>query len=125
MKQVIHSDGAPRAIGPYSQAIGSGHFVFLSGQIGIDPADGKITAPDAAGQTRQAMDNLSAVLQAAGLSVANVVKTTIYLASMDDFQVVNEVYAGYFDGDAPARATVEVSGLPLGARVEVDAIARR
>ena len=124
-RKQLHTDGAPQALGPYSQAIDCGDLVFCSGQVAIDPGTGAIVASDAAGQTRQVLKNLEAVLAAANLTLDDVVKTTIYLASMDDFQAVNEVYAGFFADDPPARATVEVSRLPIGARVEIDAIACR
>lgn len=124
-KKVVRTDEAPKAVGPYSQAVAAGDYVFCSGQVGIDPHAGAIVATDVAGQMHQVMKNLDAVLRAARVTLDNVVKTTIYLSSMDDFQTVNEVYAGYFTDTPPARATVEVSRLPLGALVEVDAIARR
>jgi 2-iminobutanoate/2-iminopropanoate deaminase len=124
-KKVVRTDEAPKAVGPYSQAVAAGDYVFCSGQVAIDPQSGTIDATDVAGQMHQAMKNLDAVLRAARVTLDNVVKTTIYLSSMDDFQTVNEVYAGYFTDAPPARVTVEVSRLPLGALVEVDAIARR
>jgi 2-iminobutanoate/2-iminopropanoate deaminase len=124
-KKIIHTEHAPRALGPYSQAVAAGEWVFCSGQVAIDPARGVITATDVAGQTHQVMKNLKAVLSEAGSALPNVVKTTIYLSSMDDFQAVNAVYSEYFANDPPARATVEVGRLPLGALVEIDAIARR
>jgi 2-iminobutanoate/2-iminopropanoate deaminase len=124
-KRSVHTDSAPKALGPYSQAVTAGDWVFCSGQVGIDPSAGRITATDVVGQARQVMKNLEAVLMAAGSSFAHVVKTTIYLASMDDFQAVNAVYGEYFPSDPPARATVEVGRLPVGALVEIDAIARR
>jgi len=124
-KKVVRTDEAPKAVGPYSQAVAAGDYVFCSGQVGIDPHAGSIVATDVAGQMHQVMKNLDAVLRAARVTLDNVVKTTIYLSSMDDFQTVNEIYAGYFGDAPPARATVEVSRLPLGALVEVDAIARR
>ena len=126
MKQAISSPDAPKAIGPYSQAIRSGQLLFLSGQIPLDPVSGQLVEGDIAAQTRRVMDNLGAVLAAAGLSLANVVRTTIFLADMNDFGKVNEVYGTYFPGTAgpaPARATVQVAQLPRGARVEIDAIA--
>jgi len=123
-RERIQTERAPKALGPYSQAIRSGDLVFCSGQVGIDPATGALVPGDAAAQARQVMRNLSAVLDAAGLSLASVVKTTIFLASMDDFAAVNAVYGECFDADPPARATVEVARLPLGALVEVEAVAR-
>jgi len=125
MKKAIHTDRAPEALGPYSQAIFSGDTLFLSAQVAIDPAQGKIVADDAGGQTRQVMTNLEAVLTASDMAFGNVVKTTIYLSSLDDFQTVNGIYGDYFDTDPPARATVQVAALPLGALVAIEAIARR
>jgi 2-iminobutanoate/2-iminopropanoate deaminase len=125
MKKAIHTDRAPAALGPYSQAILTGDTLFLSGQVGIDPAEGKITAESVDGQARQVMRNLEAVLKEADMSFANVVKTTIFLASMDDFQTVNGIYGECFDSDPPARATIQVAALPLGALVEIEAVARR
>ena len=123
MKQVVTSAGAPKAIGPYSQAVRVGQFLFLSGQVALDPATGQMVEGDVATQTRRVMMNLSAVLEAAGLSLADVARTTIYLADMNDFAKVNEVYGSYFSEPFPARATVQVARLPRDARVEVDAIA--
>ena len=123
MKQAVSSPDAPKAIGPYSQAIRSGQLLFLSGQVALDPATGQIVDGDVAAQTRRVMENLGAVLEAAGLSFADVVRTTIYLADMNDFAAVNEAYGGYFTAPAPARATVQVARLPRDARVEIDAVA--
>ena len=123
MRQAVSSDQAPAAIGPYSQAIQSGGFLFLSGQIPLDPATGQLVGGDVAAQTRQVLDNLRAVLAAAGGSLDHVVRTTVYLADLGDFAAMNEVYAGYFTSPAPARATVQVARLPRDARVEIDAIA--
>ena len=125
MKSPLHSVHAPKPIGPYSQAIRAGDFVFLSGQIGIDPTVGKITADDAVGQTTQALKNIRAILTAAGLTPEHVVKTTIFLSDMDDFSAVNEAYGEFFHDDPPARSTVEVSRLPMDAKVEIEAIAMR
>jgi 2-iminobutanoate/2-iminopropanoate deaminase len=127
MKRVaVATDGAPRAIGPYSQAIASGDLIFCSGQIPLDPRTGEMVGPgDVRAQTKRVMENLAAVLEAAGSSLADVVKTTIYLTDLGDFANVNEVYAGFFHTDPPARATVQVAGLPRGSLVEIDAIARR
>ena len=119
----IATKDAPAAIGPYSQAIKTGSMVFLSGQIPLDPKTGQIVEGDVKVQTERVLANLDAVLKAAGCKFEDVVKTTIYLASMGDFQVVNEAYAKVFTGTPPARATVEVSGLPRGAKIEIDAIA--
>ena len=120
----VSTDKAPAAIGPYSQAIACGDLIFCSGQVALDPSSGELLDGSVADQTRRAMDNLGAVLAAAGTAFSRVVKTTIYLADMNDFAEVNDVYAEYFEGDPPARATVGVSALPKGARVEIDCIAR-
>ena len=124
-RRTIHTSEAPAALGPYSQAILSGDTLYSCGQVALDPATGEMVGESAADQARQVMQNLSAVLAAADMAFSNVVKTTIYLASMDDFASVNEVYGAHFDDDPPARSTVEVSKLPLGARVEIDVIAAR
>lgn len=123
MKEVISTDKAPGAIGPYSQAIKAGGMVFCSGQIPLDPATGEFVSDNVAEQAEQVLENLSAVLAAAGCSFENVVKTTIFLADMADFTTVNEVYSRYFSDNKPARATVQAAGLPRGAKVEIDCIA--
>ena len=123
IRQAISSVGAPKAIGPYSQAIRAGQLLFLSGQVPLDPATGQLVGGDIAAQTRRVMDNLGAVLNAAGLSFADIVRTTIFLADINDFAAVNDVYGGYFSAPAPARATVQVARLPKDARVEIDAVA--
>jgi 2-iminobutanoate/2-iminopropanoate deaminase len=123
-RTAVHSDDAPKAIGPYSQAIRAGNLVFCSGQIPLDPKTGEmIGSGDVRAQARRVMENLKAVLTAAGTSLGHVVKTTIYLADLGDFGAVNDVYGGYFPSTPPARATVQVAGLPRGAMVEIDAIA--
>ncbi len=122
-REAVSSANAPRAIGPYSPAIRAGQLLFLSGQIPIDPSTGNMIDGDVAAQATRVMDNLGALLQAAGLSFASVVRTTIYLADMNDFGKVNEVYGGYFSAPYPARATVQVARLPKDARVEIDLIA--
>lgn len=122
-KTAIHTPDAPAAIGPYSQAVRAGNLLFLSGQIPLDPTTGKMIEGGIEAQTRQVMLNLQAVLQAAGVSTDAVVKTTIYLTDMGDFQAVNEIYSQYFNAPFPARATVQVTDLPRGAQVEIDAIA--
>ncbi len=123
VRERISASKAPNAIGPYSQAIrASGNFVFLSGQVGIPPG-GDFQKGDVRGQVAQVMTNLSAVLEAAGLTFANVVKTTIFLSTMDHFGAVNEVYGSYFESDPPARSTVAVAGLPRGVDVEIEMIA--
>lgn len=123
MRAVITSPAAPAAIGPYSQAIKCGSMVFLSGQLGLDPATGELAGPDAAAQAKQALANLRAVLEAAGSSVAKVVKTTIFLTDMNDFGAVNSVYAEVFNADPPARSCFAVAALPKGGKVEIEAIA--
>ena len=123
MPNSIHSEDAPAAIGPYSQAIRAGDLLFCSGQLGLDPRTGKLVSDDVAEQARRVMQNLQAVLAAADATLAQVAKTTIYLVDLADFGRVNEVYGSFFEADAPARATVQVSALPLGARVEVEAVA--
>lgn len=123
MKQIIKTERAPQAIGPYSQAVRAGALVFASGQIPLDPQTGEFVEGGVAEQTEQVLRNLSAVLEAAGTSLDRVVKTTVFLADMNDFAAMNEVYGRYFSQDAPARATVEAARLPRDARVEIEAIA--
>ena len=123
MKQIVQTERAPKAIGPYSQAVVAGGFVFASGQIPIDPQTGEFVAGGTAEQTEQVLRNLSEVLKAAGSSLAQVVKTTVYLADMNDFAAMNEVYGHYFQTEPPARATVQAARLPRDARVEIDVIA--
>jgi 2-iminobutanoate/2-iminopropanoate deaminase len=125
MKQPISTPSAPAAIGPYSQAIRVGGSVFLSGQIPLDPATGQLVAGDIAAQTKRVMENLQAVLAAAGCSFADVTRTTVYLVDLANFAAVNEAYGKYFEAPYPARATVQVAALPRGAQVEIDAIAVR
>ena len=125
MKQVIHTDRVPKAVGPYSQAILSGDFVFASGQLGIDPAVGKITGETAAQQAEQALRNVQAVLEAAGAKMSDVVKTTVLLTDIGDFAEVNAVYAGFFPQDPPARSCFAVAALPLGGKVEIEVICRK
>jgi len=122
-KKAIQTAGAPKAIGPYSQAVRCGRLVFCSGQLGLVPDSGTMVAGGVRAQAQQAMDNLRAVLAAADASWADVVKTTIYLTNLNDFDVVNAVYAEYVQGVAPARATVQVAALPKGAAVEIEAVA--
>lgn len=123
MKVVIETSAAPAAIGPYSQAIKANGFLFISGQIPINPETGQMTAVEAVAQTKQVMQNLSAILNAEGLSFNEVVKTTIFLTDLADFARVNETYAAYFESAPPARSTVQVAALPKGAKVEIEAIA--
>ena len=123
MKQTIATSEAPQAIGPYAQGVRAGQWVFLSGQIGLDPASGELVAGGVGAETERVLANLRAVLAAAGLGVEHVVRTTIYLVDLGDFARVNEVYGRVFSAPFPARATVGVAALPRGARVEIDAIA--
>lgn len=122
-KEIISTDQAPAAIGPYSQAVKIGEMVFVSGQIPIDPLSGNLIEGDIKAQTRQVLKNVSAVLSAAGTSIDSVVKTTVFITNMDDFALMNEVYAEFFTSMPPARACVEVSRLPKDVLVEVEAIA--
>ena len=124
MPQAVSTQAAPAAIGPYSQAVRAGDFLFVSGQIPLDPATGALVDADVRAQTRRVLENLSAIVAAAGVSLDRVVKTTVYLLDMNDFQAMNEVYAAFFSAPAPARATVQVARLPRDARIEVDAIAQ-
>ncbi|GAA7422133.1 RidA family protein [Helicobacter pylori] len=123
MKEVIHSTLAPKAIGPYSQAIATNDLVFVSGQLGIDASSGEFKGADIHSQTTQSMENIKAILKEAGLGMDSVVKTTILLKSLDDFSVVNEIYGSYFKESYPARATFQVAKLPKDALVEIEAIA--
>ncbi len=123
MKEVIHSTLAPKAIGPYSQAIVTNDLVFVSGQLGIDASTGEFKGTDIHSQTTQSMENIKAILKEAGLGMDSVVKTTILLKSLDDFAVVNEIYGSYFKEPYPARATFQVAKLPKDALVEIEAIA--
>jgi 2-iminobutanoate/2-iminopropanoate deaminase len=123
MKEIVSTENAPGAIGPYSQAIKANGMVFCSGQIPIDPATGEFVSADVTEQTEQVLKNLSEVLKAAGSSLDAVVKTTVFLADMNDFVQMNEVYGRYFSGNKPARATVQAARLPKDARVEIECIA--
>jgi len=123
MKKIISTSEAPAAIGPYSQAVRNGNFLFCSGQIPLDPKSGQIVPGDIATQTRRVLDNVGAVLKAEGLNFENIVKTTIFLTDLGDFQTVNETYGSYFKQQPPARSTVQVSALPKGAKIEIEAIA--
>ncbi len=125
-KKIVSGDQAPKAIGPYSQAVDLGDLVFLSGQIPLDPATGQfVGAGDIRAQTERVLQNVQGVLKTAGLTMANVVRTTVYLVDLAEFAKMNEIYAKYFATEPPARSTVQVVALPKGARVEIDAIARR
>ncbi|MFP6234211.1 RidA family protein [Helicobacter pylori] len=125
MKEVIHSTLAPKAIGPYSQAIATNDLVFVSGQLGIDASTGEFKGTDIHSQTTQSMENIKAILKEAGLGMDSVVKTTILLKSLDDFAVVNEIYGSYFTEPYPARVTFQVAKLPKDALVEIEAIATK
>ena len=122
-RRIIHTENAPKAIGPYSQAIRSGELIFCAGQIPLDPATMKLVEGDITVQTRRALTNLSNVLEAAGSSIGRVVKTTVFLANFDDFQAMNAVYAEFFSEQPPARSTIQAARLPAGALVEIEAIA--
>ena len=123
MKNSVLTADAPAAIGPYSQAVRSRDFLFCSGQIPLDPKSGRIVSGDIATQTRRVMDNIGAILRAGGLTFNNIIKTTIFLTNLGDFQTVNETYGSYFKQDPPARSTIQVSALPRGANVEIEVIA--
>jgi len=123
-REAIHTGRAPEAIGPYSQAVRAGPWLFTAGQIGLDPATGEFAGTDVDSQARQAMQNLQAVVEEAGGSMDHVVKTTIFLADMGDFAAVNEIYGSFFQPPYPARSTVAAAQLPKGARVEIEVVAR-
>ena len=123
MRQPIKTANAPAAIGPYSQAVKANGMLFLSGQIALDPASGQVVAGDIRAQTERVLENLKAVLEAGGSSLAQVLKTTVFLADMADFAAMNEVYAGYFAQEPPARSTIQAAGLPRSVKVEIDVIA--
>ncbi|MCH8946469.1 MAG: RidA family protein [Acidobacteria bacterium] len=123
MKTIVQTEKAPAAIGPYSQAVKAGGFVFLSGQVALDPASGQVVEGDVRAQTERVLQNLQAVLAAAGSSLAAVVKTTVFLTDMNDFAAMNEVYGRFFSSDPPARATVQAARLPKDVQVEIDLIA--
>lgn len=123
MKKIISTSEAPGAIGPYSQAVRSGRFLFCSGQIPLDPRSGQIVPGDIAAQARRVMDNIAAILKAEGFTFDNVVKTTVFLTNLGDFQTINEIYGSYFKQDPPARSTVQVAALPKAVNVEIEVIA--
>lgn len=123
MREVVATAAAPAAVGPYSQAIKANGFVYTAGQIPLDPATGKTVTGDIQAQTHRALQNLQAVLEAAGTSLANVVKTTVFLQNMDDFGAMNEIYGRFFEQGPPARSAVEVARLPLGVHIEIEAVA--
>jgi len=122
-REIIATDKAPGAVGPYSQAVRVGDFVFTAGQIPLDPATGQMVEGGIEDQTRRALSNVSAVLEAAGTSLSNVVKTTVFLADMGEFKAMNGVYAEFFPAAPPARSAVQAAALPLGARIEIEAVA--
>lgn len=122
-RTVVQTDDAPRAIGPYSQAISAGAFVFVSGQIALDPGTGQLILGDTKMQTRRVLENVRAILEAAGSSIDRVVRTTVYLTNLNDFGMMNEIYMSYFRETPPARSTVEVPRLPREASVEIDVVA--
>jgi len=123
MKKIISTKEAPAAVGPYSQAVRVGSTVYCAGQIPLDPKSGQIVPGDIGAQTRRVLENIAAVLRAESLSFENIVKTTVFLTNLSDFQTVNEIYGSYFKKDAPARSTVQVPALPKGANVEIEVIA--
>jgi 2-iminobutanoate/2-iminopropanoate deaminase len=124
MRQVVSTDQAPKAIGPYSQGVRAGQFVFLSGQVGFDPATGQLVPGGISEQTHRTLQNIGAILSAAGLSFDHVVKTTVFLADMSDFAAMNDVYASYFESPVPARSTIQAARLPRDAKVEIEIIAQ-
>ena len=123
MKKIVSTTEAPAAVGPYSQAVRVGPMLFTAGQIPLDPKSGQIVSDKIAEQTKRVLDNLTAVLQAEGMNFSNVVKTTVFMTNLGDFQTMNEVYASYFKDAPPARSTVQVSALPKGAQVEIEVVA--
>jgi 2-iminobutanoate/2-iminopropanoate deaminase len=123
MKKIISTPEAPAAIGPYSQAVRAGSTIYCAGQIPLDPKSGQLVSQDISEQTRRVLENIGAILRSEGLTFENIVKTTIFLTDLADFQTVNEIYASYFKKEPPARSTVQVPALPKGARVEIEAIA--
>ena len=125
MKTVISTEKAPKAIGPYSQGVRAGEFLFISGQLPIDPEVGMMVAKDISAQTRQSLENIKSILEASGMAMEDVVKTSVYLSDMNNFKQMNEVYSGFFIGQFPARVAMEVSRLPKDALVEIEAIAYR
>lgn len=124
-KRAVSTERAPQAVGPYSQAIVAGDYIFCAGQVAIDPQQGKLIEGDVAVQTGRVLENLRAVLEAAGSSLDRVVKTMVFMVNLDDFQTMNRVYAEYFQDGPPARSTIQVARLPLGALIEIEAVALR
>jgi len=125
MKKIIATENAPKAVGPYSQAVQAGNLLFISGQLPIDPATGKFAGESVEVQTKQSLKNMGEILKEAGMGFSNVIKTTVLLADIKDFVAMNNVYAEFFSKDYPARAAFEVANLPLGARVEIEAVATK
>ncbi len=125
MKKIIATENAPKAVGPYSQAVQTGNLLFISGQLPIDPATGKFAGETVEEQTKQSLKNMGEILKEAGMNFSNVIKTTVLLADIKDFVAMNSVYAEFFSKDFPARAAFEVANLPLGARVEIEAVASK
>ena len=123
MKRIVSTTEAPAAVGPYSQAVRIGPMLYTAGQIPLDPKSGQLVSEDVAAQTRQVLENLAAVLKAEGMDFSNIVKTTVFMTNLGDFQTMNEIYASYFKDLPPARSTVQVSALPKGAQVEIEVIA--
>lgn len=123
MNEALHTENAPGAIGPYSQAIKAGNMVFVSGQLPVDPATGEFAGEDIVSQTHRSLQNIRAILQSAGLGMEHIVKTTVFLKDMGEFAAMNGAYAEYFAGVCPARAAVQVAALPKDARVEIEAVA--
>lgn len=123
MKKIVSTTEAPAAVGPYSQAVRIGPMLFTAGQIPLDPRSGQIVSQDVAEQTRRVLDNLTGVLKAEGMDFSHIVKTTVFMTNLDDFQTMNEIYATYFKDQPPARSTVQVSALPKGAQVEIEVVA--
>ncbi|MDQ6765480.1 MAG: RidA family protein [Verrucomicrobiota bacterium] len=123
MKKIVSTTEAPAAVGPYSQAVRIGPMLFTAGQIPLDPQSGQIVSQDVAEQTRRVLDNLTAVLRAEQMDFSNIVKTTVFMTNLGDFQTMNEVYSSYFKDQPPARSTVQVSALPKGAQVEIEVVA--
>ena len=124
-KHTIHTDNAPAAIGPYSQAVGTDHLLFTAGQIPLSPQDGALVGDTIEAQTKQVLDNLKAVIEAGGSTLNNVLKTTVFLTDLNNFTKVNTLYSEYFGDAKPARSTIQVAALPMGALVEIEAIAQR
>lgn len=123
MKKIVSTTEAPAAVGPYSQAVRIGPMLFTAGQIPLDPRSGQIVSQDVAEQTRRVLDNLTGVLKAEGMDFSHIVKTTVFMTNLDDFQTMNEIYATYFKDQPPARSTVQVSALPKGAKIEIEVVA--